>query len=218
MTTQADKIRSRRQAFAAPGSRLDKIVRVLAVGLPAMIGVVVAMMLITPLSPRSEISFLLDRNKVAIAEDRLRMDNAMYRGEDSSGRPFSLSAGEAVQSSASVPVVELHELTARIVLPEGPAVLSSPTGTYNIDSEQVTVPGIVQFNAADGYQLSARNVVIDLPTRVLLGNGRVEGEIPAGTFSADDFRADLAGRNLSLIGNARLRIVPSRLRMPQGME
>lgn len=215
MTVAADRIRTRRQAFAAPGGSLDRIVRVLAVGLPMLVGVVSAMMMITPLSPRSEVSFLLDRNKVAIAEDRLRVDNAMYRGEDNDGRPFSLSAGEAVQSSGSVPLVNMRELVARIVLPEGPAVLSAPTGAYNIEDEQMLVPGAVSFVAADGYNIVARNVRIDLPTRTIVGNGRVTGAIPAGTFAADSFRANLPDRSLALVGNASLRMVPGRLQMPQ---
>jgi len=218
MTEKADKIRSRRQHFAAPGSQLDKMIRVLAVALPALVGVVAAMMLITPLSPRGEVSFLLDRNKVAIAEDRLRMNNAMYRGEDSRGRPFSISAGDAVQASSAVPLVEMHDLTARIALSDGPAVLSAPTGAYDIDQEQLLIPGVVEFTAADGYRMAARNVLIDLPTRTLRGNGRVEGEVPAGRFAADNLYADLGERTLALDGNARMRMVPGRLRIPQGIE
>ncbi|WP_338241858.1 LPS export ABC transporter periplasmic protein LptC [Aurantiacibacter hainanensis] len=218
MTRAADRMRTRRQHFAAPGSSLDKIVRVLAVGLPALVGVVAAMMLITPLSPRGEISFLLDRNKVAIANDRLRVDNAMYRGQDSSGRPFSLVAGEAVQESNSVPLVQLQSMTARMVLAEGPAVLTAPRGIYDIDDEQVVIPGIVQFTAADGYEFVARNVTIDLPTRTLFGRGQVSGQIPAGTFSADAMRAELSERTFSLVGNARLRMVPGRLRLPDEMQ
>jgi lipopolysaccharide export system protein LptC len=214
MTIAADRIRTRRQAIAAPGSSLDWIVRLLAVGLPMLVGVVSAMMLITPLSPRGEVSFLLDRNKVAIAEDRLRVDSAMYRGVDRSGRPFSLSAGEAVQASGSVPVVDMRELVARILLPEGPAVLSAPTGAYNIESEQVAIPGTVTFVAADGYRITARNVAIDLPSRTLVSRGKVDGTIPAGSFAADSFRADLPSRTFALVGNARLRMVPGQLRVP----
>ena len=66
MSQQADQIRDRRRAFAAPGSPLDKAVRLLAVALPALIGAVVATMLIAPLSPRGEVSFLLDRNGVIV--------------------------------------------------------------------------------------------------------------------------------------------------------
>ena len=116
MSQQADQIRDRRRAFALPGSPLDKAIKILAVGLPALVGAVAAAMLIAPLGPRGEISFLLDRNKVATAEDRLRVDEAMYRGRDDEGRSFSLTAGEAVQKSAEVPIVELRDLTARTTL------------------------------------------------------------------------------------------------------
>ena len=197
---------------------LDRAVRFLAVALPAAIGVVVAFMLITPLSPRGEVSFLLDRNRVAIAPDRLRVDDAMYRGQDSRGRPFSLVAGEAVQRSNSVPVVALSDLTARIVLPEGPAELTALQGQYDIEAEQVAIPGIVRFTAADGYRIAARNVAIDLNRRVLAGRGQVSGVIPAGTFSANAMRADLAARTLVLEGDARFTMIPGRLQMPELMQ
>ena len=217
MTLAADRMRSKRQAFAAPGSSLDRIVRLLAVGLPALVGVVAAMMLITPLSPRGEISFLLDRNKVAIADDRMRVDNAMYRGQDNKGRPFSLMAGQAVQRSNAVPLVEMDRLTARIVLPDGPAMLSAPRGTYDIDDDQVGIPGMVEFTAADGYRMNANNVTIDLARRLLVGDGRVSGEVPAGRFEANSIRADLEARTLTLRGNARMTMVPGQLRLPSGM-
>lgn len=214
MSIEADQIRDRRRIFALPGGSLDRVVRILAVGLPALVGAVAAAMLIAPLSPRGEVSFMLDRNKAAIAEDRLRMDNAMYRGEDQSGRPFSISAGEAVQRSASVPVVRMQDLTARLLLNEGPAVLAAPAGRYDLNDQRVAIDGIVRFTAADGYRMTARNVMVDLRQRTLTGQGRVEGAVPAGTFEAESLRADLNARTVTLAGNARLRMVPGEMRMP----
>jgi len=193
------------------------VLRWLALGLPALLGVITAMMLLAPLGPRGEVSFLLDRNKVAIAEDRLRVDDAMYRGQDDRGRPFSLAAGAAVQQSASEPVVRMDELTARLLLPEGPALLTAPGGRYFIDEQQVQVDGLMRFTAADGYRMTASDVFIDLPARTLLGRGRVEGAIPAGTFEADTIRADLAARTLTLEGDARMRMVPGQLALPRGL-
>ena len=214
MTERAERIRQRRRAFAAPGSLLDRAVRLLAIVLPALVGAVAAAMLIAPLSPRGEVSFLLDRNKVAIADDRLRVDDAMYRGQDQRGRPFSLAAGEAVQTSASVPIIWMRALTARLLLREGPAVLTAPAGRYDIDDQQVYVDGVVRFNAADGYAITARDVTIDLPEQTLVGQGRVVGEVPAGTFEADRILANLEARTVTLDGNARLRMVPGKLRAP----
>ena len=172
-------------------------------------------MIITPLSPRGEVSFLLDRNKVALANDRLRVDNAIYRGEDANGRPFSLSAGEAVQKSASEPIVRMRDLTARILLPQGPAVLSAEAGSYNFDADTVAIDSEVKFEAADGYSMTARGVSINLKDKTLVGNEGVEGSVPAGTFSADTIRANLADRIVALEGNARLHMVPNRLRVSQ---
>jgi len=214
MTQLADDIRDRRKAFALPGGAHDKLIHRLNVILPAAVGVVAALMIITPLSPRGEVSFLLDRNKVEVAKDRLRVDNAMYRGQDDKGRPFSLIAGEALQRSVTVPVVQLSNLSARMLLSEGPAVLQAAGGSYNIDTERVAIDGVVRFTAADGYRMTASGVSIDMPTRKVIGSGRVEGAIPAGTFSADRIEADLGERTISLDGNARLHMAPGKLRMP----
>ena len=214
MSQQADQIRDRRRHFALPGSALDKAVKLLAIALPALVGAIAAAMLIAPLGPRGEVSFLLDRNKVDTAADRLRVDDAMYRGRDAKGRPFSLTAGEAVQRSAAVPVVELADLTARMQLSDGPAVLLARAGRYDIEDQRVAVDGIVRFATSDGYRMAVRNVSIDIPDRTVVGAGGVQGAIPAGTFSANTIRADLDNRVLTLSGRARLRMVPGELRKP----
>lgn len=206
MTQQADLIRNRRRLFAMPGGSHDRLVGFLAKALPAGIGAVLAVMIIAPLFPHGEISFLLDRNKVALTADRLRVDQAMYRGEDSSGRPFSVTAGRAVQQSASVPVVQMNDLSARILLKDGPAELKAGAARYAIDRNVVEVPGPIDFRAADGYRMTTNNVAIDLRQQTLTGAGGVAGALPSGTFSADRIEADLDERVVALKGRARLRM------------
>lgn len=213
-TAEAKQLRNTRQHFAAPGGSHDKLVAFLGKVLPMGVGVLAALMVITPLSPRGEVSFLLDRNKVAVIDERLRVDNALYRGQDDVGQPFSLTAGEAVQKSSAEGVVRMNDLVARILLPAGPAKLSAIGGAYNIDDEVVTVPGEVNLLAADGYRMMTRGVSIDLETKRMRGERGVEGAIPAGTFSADRLEVDLAERTIVLDGNAKLRMVPGKLRMP----
>jgi lipopolysaccharide export system protein LptC len=215
MSAEADTIRDRRKAFAIPGGAHDRLIAFLAKALPAAIGVLAALMVISPLSPRGEISFLLDRNRVQVVENRLKLDNAMYRGVDNHDRPFSLTAGEAVQKTAREPLVQMRDLIARILLPDGPAVIAASSGVYNFDDEIVVIDGAVQFTAADGYRMVARDVSVDLDKHTLVGKGRVDGAVPAGTFSADRIEADMAARTVSLVGNARLHMEPGKLRIPQ---
>ncbi|MCL9982194.1 MAG: LPS export ABC transporter periplasmic protein LptC [Erythrobacter sp.] len=213
-TSEARALRSRRQHFAAPGGSHDRLVGFLARALPMAVGIVAALMVITPLSPRGEVSFLLDRNKVALIDERLSVDNAMYRGRDNQGRPFSLMAGEAVQRSSIEGLVRMQDLVAQMVLSDGPARLSAEGGTYDIDAETVTVNGPVRLTASDGYTMTADGVSVDLKARMMRGDAGVSGEVPAGTFSARSIRADLGARTLMLDGDARLTMIPGKLRMP----
>jgi lipopolysaccharide export system protein LptC len=214
MSEAATLVRDRRRHFAAPGGSHDRLIRILAVGLPGAIGVVAAIMILAPLSPRGEISFLLDRNKVQVTEDRLRVSDAIYRGEDNQGRPFSVSAGSAAQASSSIPIVAMEALAARIELADGPAELTATSGQYDYRAETVSVEGPVRFLAADGYAMSTAHVAIDLNARRVTGEGGVSGSIPAGTFSADRLVADLNERSVALDGKARLHMAPGQLRMP----
>lgn len=213
-TSEAKELRSQRQHFAAPGGSHDRLVHFLARALPAAVGVVAALMVITPLSPRGEVSFLLDRNKVAMIDERLSVDNAMYRGQDDEGRPFSLTAGEAVQRSSREGIVRLQDMVANILFSDGPARISAKAGNYDIDEEVVSIIGPLQMEAADGYAMTANDVSVDLETRRMTGTGGVEGKVPAGSFSADTIIADLSARTVTLDGHARLRMVPGELRMP----
>lgn len=214
-TSEAQALRSRRQTFAAPGGSHDRLVRILARALPMGVGVMAALMIITPLSPRGEVSFLLDRNKVAMIDERLSVDNAMYRGRDNDGRPFSLLAGQAVQRSAAEGLVRMNDLVAQLLLTDGPARLSAGGGTYDINQETVAVDGPVRFTANDGYTMIASGVSADLKARTMQGSAGVEGEVPAGTFSAETLQADLGARTLTLEGKVRFTMIPGQLRMPQ---
>jgi lipopolysaccharide export system protein LptC len=213
-TQEAKALRNARQHFAAPGGSHDKVIWFLARALPMGVGIVAALMIVTPLSPRGEISFLLDRNKVEVIDERLRVDNAMYRGADAQGRPFSLTAGEAVQRSGAEGIVRMRDLVARILLPEGPASVRAEAGRYDIRAEVVEVPEGVTVTAADGYRMTARGVSVDLPAKRMVGSGGVSGAVPAGTFSANRLEADLEARTVTLAGNARLNMIPGKLRMP----
>lgn len=212
--SQADIVRDKRRHTARPGGAHDRLVRTLVRVLPIVIGVLFALMILAPLTPRGEVSFLLDREKVEVTPNRLSVNKAMYRGLDGEGRPFAVMAGNAVQKTREVKSIGMEDLTARILLDSGPAEVTANRGTYDFARELVAIPGALNFIAADGYRMIVRNVTLALKDKRLVGTGRVEGRVPAGTFSADRLEADLQARTVSLNGNARLRMTPGAMRMP----
>lgn len=206
MSVQADQQRDVRRHWARPGGSHDRLVGLLKNCLPVAVGVLAALLATAPFTGGEKVSFVLDKNKVDVAKERMRVTEALYRGADSKGQPFSLRAGSAVQKSSREPIVDLNDMSARILLNDGPAMLTANHGRYDMDTERVGIDGPVQFEAAGGYRLTTSDVGVDMKTRRMKSAGRVDGRIPIGTFSANHLEADMAARTVTLNGRASLRI------------
>lgn len=206
MSEAALQERVKKRLWASPGGAHDNVVRLLKLALPAGIGMLLAFLALVPLAKDREISFILDKNKVDVAKERMRISSARYRGQDNEGRMFSIDARSAVQKSSRVPVVDISGMSARLGLESGPAMLRANEAQYNMDQETVQVIGPILFNTSDGYRLATRDVAVDLNTRILTGENGVEGSMPLGRFSAENVRADLGERTVVLTGRAQLHI------------
>jgi lipopolysaccharide export system protein LptC len=212
MSKAATLGRDKRMLWARPGSSHDRNVRVARVALPAFVGALAAVLAIAPLTQRAEMSFVLSKDRVAMAKERMRVTQAQYRGEDDKGQGFTLNAGSAVQTTSRVPVVELGKLSAELASTSGLATLVAPQARYNLDSEKLDVNGPLTYSSTDGYKLSTSNVAADLNTRQLSSASPVSGQMPLGSFSAGNIRADLGARTVTLGGRARLHIVQGAIR------
>lgn len=210
MSDVALRVRSERQRWAQPGGRHDRVIMLANRALPVSIGVLFAFLVMAPLTMGGDSSFVLDKNRVDVAKERLKLQQARYRGTDAKGQPFELDAGSALQKSSAEPVVRIANLAAAIRLSDGPATMTAPTGRYDMDSEQVTVDGPIRVRGPNDYTLDTNDAVIDLKSRRLRSTGDVTGTVRQGNFSADRMQADLEARTMTLDGNARLRIVPGR--------
>jgi lipopolysaccharide export system protein LptC len=212
MSELAERERTKRQLLAAPGSSHDRLIRILRVVLPSIIGMLLAILAFSPFSGTQELSFVLAKNEVNMAKERMRLTEALYRGEDSKGRPFSIRAGSAVQKSSAEPLLRMTDLSARILMPEGAASLLAGYGLYDLDKETMRVTGPLSFDSGNGYSLVASNVELAMRTRKLQSFGPVSGRTKIGTFNAGGLRADLDARTVTLTGGAHLRIDQNAIR------
>ena len=212
MPEAGDQQKVVKRSWAAPGGLHDVLVKALKVLLPAGIGVLLAYLLLSPLSKDREISFLLDKNKVDVAGERLKVQSAQYRGQDDQGRPFTINANRALQATSKDPFVDIDGMSAGIQLSDGPARIAAPKARYHMDAQKVDVLGPILVTAADGYRLETRDVTVDLNSHKLASDRGVAGRMPLGRFTADEMQADLPSRKVVLSGRARLHIVQGALR------
>ncbi len=212
MSELANSERIHKRGWARPGGSHDKLIRVLKIGLPTLIGVVLAFLFFSPLGEKQEVSFLLDKHKVGTAEERLKLTAVTYRGQDNDGRPFILSARSGVQQTSANQVVDISDMQAQMLLESGPARLQADRAQYLMERDHVNVIGPLTFTTTDGYRMQTSNVNVDMRARTMQSRGPVQGQMPLGRFSADQLHVDMPSRRVVLTGRARLHIVQGALR------
>ena len=212
MSQQAVNERIVKRGWARPGGAHDKLIRVLKIGLPALIGVILAFLFFSPLGEKQEVSFLLKKDEVGHAEERLKLTAVTYRGQDNEGRPFVLSARSGVQQTSANQVVDISDMQAEMQLESGPARLQADRAQYLMERDHVNVIGPLVFTAADGYRMQTRDVNVDMRARTMQSRGRVDGQMPLGRFTAGQMQVDLPNRTVVLTGRPRLHIVQGGLR------
>jgi len=212
MSDARAKERVRQQRWAAPGGSHDLLMRLLKIVLPSAIGVLLAYLALAPLQKSRDVSFILDKNKVDVARERMRVESARYRGQDDKGRPFTIDASSAVQATSQDPIVEIMGMSAEIGLESGPATLRAERGRYDMEAQKVDIFGPIQLTGADGYLLQTRDVAANLNSQELQSRGAVEGTMPLGRFEAGKLEADLRERKVVLSGRARLHIKQGAIR------
>jgi lipopolysaccharide export system protein LptC len=212
MSELANSERIQKRGWARPGGSHDKLIRVMKIGLPALIGVILAFLFFSPLGEKQEVSFLLKKDEVGHAEERLKLTAVTYRGQDNEGRPFVLSARSGVQQTSANQVVDITDMQAQMQLDNGPARIQADRAQYLLERDQVNVIGPLVFTAADGYRMTTRDVNVDMRARTMQSRGRVDGQMPLGRFSAGQMQVDLPNRRVVLTGRPRLHIVQGGLR------
>ncbi|HEX5184708.1 MAG TPA: LPS export ABC transporter periplasmic protein LptC [Allosphingosinicella sp.] len=206
MSDLAKRERAAKRGWAAPGGFHDLFVRFLKIGLPMGVGAFLAYLLLTPLSHNKEVSFLLDKKKVATASERMKTQTAHYQGVDDHGRPFTIDADQAIQKTSQVPIVDITGVRAQMVLDQGPAVATADKGRYHMDKQTLDVDGPIHVVGAGGYRLETRDVTLDLNTHDVTGQSGVQGRMPLGRFTAKNMNASLPNQHVTLTGRPHLHI------------
>lgn len=212
MSDAATRERAIKRHWAEPGSRHDKVVRLTKYGLPVLIGGLGLLLVIAPFDKRGDTSFILDKNKVDEAQERMRVERARYTGEDKEGRPFLIVADRAIQQSSDVPIVMIQGMRARLDLADGPLDIRALRGLYDLEGETVEINGPVRVTGPDNYSLAANDVKVDLNERRMMSNKPVSGTMKLGEFRAGNLSADLDQRVVRLDGGVRLKITQGAVR------
>ncbi len=192
------------------GGWQDRATRWLRLGLPVATLALLALIVIWPFLNSRQASFILSKQGIENNTDVLRMERPMYRGRDSRGRAFVISAQQAAQKSNTNPLVELTGINALLTLSQGQAELKAERGIFDMKREQLHIAGKISVERADGYTFQTLDAVLDLPSRIATGTQGVSGQTPIGTFYAKSFQVNVETGLVAFTGGVKMRITPKR--------
>jgi len=131
----------------------------------------------------------------------IRVDDAMFHGQDAEGRSFVIGAQGAVRDPQTGhfrlngPVLRLN-LGARKI-----TEITAEAGVYDEAGRKVTLSDVRIADGHSGFTLSAPEAVVDTTTGVVTGSKGIEGRGPLGTISASSYAIYEQGGRIAFSGS-----------------
>lgn len=168
------------EAFRARSRRVKLLRRVLPVAIIVLAGGTLSWIVLR--------SVMSDVERKAGSSREVRLDSAMFHGQDAEGRSFMIGAKSAVRDAQTGqfrligPAMKLN-LGGRKV-----TTLTADGGTYNEAARTVTIgPNVRISDGGSGFTLVTPEAVVDTSTGIVSGSKGVQGSGPLGTITASSY-------------------------------
>ena len=132
----------------------------------------------------------------------IRLDNAMFHGQDAQGRSFIIGAQGAIRDPATGhfrlvgPALRLNLGGTKVT------ELTADGGTYDQTARTVTIgPNVRISDGGSGFTLTTPEAVVDTDTGVVTGDKGVQGRGPLGTISATSYAIHEQGQRVVFRGS-----------------
>lgn len=168
------------RAFRVRSRRVQLMRRVLPVAILVLAGGTLSWIVLR--------SVMSDVERKAETSNEIRLDTAMFHGQDAEGRSFVIGARSAIRDPETGrfrlvgPALRLN-LGGRKV-----TTLSADGGVYDQTAKTVTIgPNVRISDGGSGFTLLTPEAVVDTATGVVTGTKGVQGTGPLGTINASSY-------------------------------
>lgn len=190
--------------------RRSLVVRRLRRGAPWAMGLV-ALIVASWIGGRAVISAL----HPAETGQEVRMSRPHFIGRDDHGKPYSISASQAVRDARDDAII--HLVDPDMLLDTGAparARLRGRVGVFNEKTRVLDVAEHVIFEDGAGYIFHSEKTRIDTGTLEVQGDAPVQGEGPIGRIAALSYAIHDRGAHVVFTGNVRSHINNDRSQEP----
>jgi lipopolysaccharide export system protein LptC len=197
-----------RFAIAARHSRL---VRVLRIAVPAVVGLamagVVAISIFNPFRALMK-QLPLDIDNLVVSGSKITMESPHLSGFSPDQRPYELWAKTATQDLNDPDHVELKTLRAKILQEDKSTVtMVARTGMFDTKAQLLDLRKDIFLQSSTGYEASLSQALLDIGKGTVTSEEPVDVKLLNGTLTADRLRITEKGELVRFEGNVKMNLI-----------
>ncbi len=142
-------------------------------------------------------------------DQEIRMLSPKYFGRDNSGRPYTVTAKDAVRDPVHVERISMDQpdMVLQSLNGDPPTHVYSATGLYNETTHMLALDGQVHLDDGKGDIFISEHALVNTDAGTVDGRSPVTGTGPLGQTSSSSYAIKDSGRDVLFIGNVKSHIV-----------
>jgi len=197
-----------RFAIAARHSRL---VRILRVAVPAVVGLamagVVAISIFNPFRILMK-QLPLDMDNLVVSGSKVTMESPHMSGFSPDQRPYEVWAKTATQDLTDPDHVELKAPRAKVLMEDRSTVtMDARTGMFDTKAQQLDLRKDIFLQSSTGYEARLSQALVDISNGTVTSEEHVDVKLLNGTLTADKLRITEKGDLVRFEGNVVMNLI-----------
>jgi lipopolysaccharide export system protein LptC len=195
----------------AIAARHSRMVRVLRVAVPAVVGVSMAgLIAISIFNPfRALMKQLpLDMDNLVVSGTKITMESPHMSGFSPDQRPYEVWAKTATQDLTDPDHVELNAPRAKVLMEDRSTVtMDARTGLFDTKANLLDLRKDIFLQSSTGYEARLSQALLDIGKGTVTSEEHVDVKLLNGTLSADRLRITEKGDLVRFEGNVVMNLI-----------
>ena len=195
----------------ATAARHSRMVRVLRIAVPAVVGLamagVVAISIFNPFRALMK-QLPIDIDNLVVSGSKITMESPHLSGFSPDQRPYELWAKTATQDLQDPDHVELKTLRAKILQEDRSTVtLDARTGLFNTKAQLLDLRKDILLQSSTGYEARLSQALLDIGKGTVTSEEPVDVKLLNGTLTADKLRITEKGELVRFEGHVKMNLI-----------
>ena len=211
MQVQSPTLQAGMDARFAIAARHSRMVRILRIAVPAVVGLVMAALIaISIFNPfRALMKQLpIDMDNLVVSGTKITMESPHMSGFSPDQRPYEVWAKTATQDLTDPDHVELNAPRAKVLMEDRSTVtMDARTGLFDTKAQLLDLRKDIFLQSSTGYEARLSQALMDIGKGTVTSEEHVDVKLLNGTLTADKLRITEKGELIRFEGNVVMNLI-----------